>query len=61
MADYRMWSYWRNKYGYADALSCHYPKENDLPDIHHALFNIRSAEGLIDSVMYTLEYKERED
>jgi hypothetical protein len=58
---YHMWSYWRDKKGYEDALRTYYPDdlENDA-ELRAALTQLTSAEALIDKLM-DQRYQAEED
>ena len=59
---YHMWSYWRDKKGYEDALKGYYPEtlaNNDR--LKFALLQIENGKAVIESIMAELSDKEYEE
>lgn len=47
-----MWDYWRDKKGRVEALRDYYPElVAQTPELQMALFQIQSAEAMIDKIM----------
>lgn len=58
MAQIDMWDYWRDKYGYVDALVKYYPEQLSDPKdprLALAVAQIKNAHVSIDAVMAELE------
>jgi hypothetical protein len=52
MTDYHMWEYWRDKYGYEDALKDYYPDDvANTRQLEFALSQLKMAEIMIDTIM----------
>lgn len=57
-----MWSYWRDKYRYVEALEDYFPDTlREEPILQQALYQIKAAEALIDSRMQELMLVEERD
>ena len=56
-----MWDYWRDKYGYVDALQDYYPEQLQDPRLVLAVAQIRNAHASINAVMAELEATEEKE